>query len=356
MIPTSTAWFYQNILKPALFRFPADDVHETFLQLGEILGNSQLARSSTALLWKGPDLKPLKVDGMNFPSPVGLAAGFDYGACLIGIAPSLGFGFQTIGTITAQSYPGNSPPMLGRAPLSQSLWVNKGFKNAGMSILGPKIKKAVKRIPLGISIGASNRLYSSVEDQIKEYAKAFHYFEEHPAGHDYYELNISCPNLQSAFDFSEPEHFRKLLQEFNSWHVSRPTWLKMPIDTTNSQFIELIKLADRSALRGLIIGNLTKDRSNPNLWQSEVAKFSKGGFSGKPCQARSLEKIRIARHVTTDRFTIIGCGGIFSGEDVEYALEAGANLVQIVSALVYQGPQIVGQMKNWLKKNSAYIE
>lgn len=340
-----SAWSYQNVVKPAFFSFPPDRVHETLSRTGEILGDLAPARFLLRQLWaySNPMLEQT-VAGISFPNPVGLSAGFDYHAQLTRVTPDLGFGWHTIGTITHGAYGGNQPPMLGRLPLSRSLWVNKGFKNLGAKATIGKLTGKHLQIPTGISIGATNRQYRSVDEQVHDYTLAFQEFESSTLSHQYYELNISCPNLSAGSDFQKPAQLRKLLLAVDKLKLSRPVFVKMPIDTENHIFLELIDLIATSSCAGVIIGNLTKDYKNPALLQTETQRFIKGGFSGKPTFHRSNEKIKLAHHHAGERLTIVGTGGIFTAEDAYFKIRCGATLLQLITGMVYQGPQVIGQI------------
>ncbi len=343
-----TAWGYQSILKPVLFRFRADVVHESFSQMGELLGRTPTKNlMRAAWSYSDPRLEQ-NVAGIQFLNPVGLSAGFDYQAQLSKITPALGFGWHTIGTISIGAYSGNQPPMLARLPHSQSLWVNKGFKNPGAKAIIEKLGTNDFAIPTGISIGATNREYGSREEQIAEYCLAFQEFEDSGLRHQYYELNISCPNLKTGFGFYEPAALRQLLTAVQKLKLSRPVFVKMPIDQEMKDFLKLVEIIAEFKLSGLIVGNLTKDYGNPALFQVEAQKFTKGGFSGKPTVARSNEKIRAAYRLAGRELAIIGTGGIFTGADAYEKIKRGASLVQLITGMIYQGPQVIGQINREL--------
>lgn len=346
-----SAWAYQNAVKPAFFSFPADRIHETLSRTGEILGKLSPARFLLRQMWAYADpVLEQTVAGISFPNPIGLSAGFDYNAQLTQVTPDLGFGWHTIGTITHGAYDGNPPPMLGRLPLSRSLWVNKGFKNLGAKATIAKLTEKPLRIPTGISIGATNRQYRSVDEQIHDYELAFREFESSTLAHLYYELNISCPNLSAGSDFQKPAQLKRLLLAIDKLKLGRPVFVKMPIDTENDVFLKLIDLIATSNCAGVIIGNLTKDYKNPALLQTETQKFTKGGFSGKPTFHRSNEKIKLTCGHAGKRLIIVGTGGIFTAEDAYYKIRCGATLLQLITGMIYQGPQVIGQINRDLSK------
>lgn len=338
-----TGQMYRSVGKPMLFLFPADTVHHTMVKMGERMTHTPLqSLFSTIYSFEHPVLDQT-LDGIRFQTPSGLAAGFDYDVQLPEILPSIGFGWSTVGTITYEPYQGNPPPMLGRLPHSRSLWVNKGFKSAGAVALKEKIARLRVERPLGISVGATNRPYESENEQITEYIKAFETLGNNlPNTH--WELNISCPNLAAGNDFQKPPALARLLQQIDTLALPKPVYLKMPVDVTLAELVELLKVVERSSLRGIILGNLTKTADQRQFWLSERQRFKKGGFSGQPTARRSDFLIRAAHAYFQGSHTIIGCGGIFSAADAYRKIRQGANLLQFITGLIYQGPQLPGQV------------
>ena len=344
---------YQKIAKPIFFKFDAEDVHIFMLNLGEAMGNIAPVRLLTSMLFANkPPILSQKIAGLNFNSPLGLAAGFDYEAKLPRFLPSLGFGFTTIGTITNHSYQGNPKPRLGRLPKSKSLLVNKGFKNPGATTIIKKIATIHTSIPFGISIGQTNNgSLETISDAIADIVSTFKHFESKPLPHTHYELNISCPNLHTHLDFYQPKNSTKLLVEIQKLKLSRPVFIKLPIVLTDSEFSALLRaISPFKCVTGIIVGNLQTNRHHPTIDQQEVARFSRGNFSGLPTQARSLELISLAYKQYDNRFIIIGCGGVFSATDAYNKIAAGASLIQLITGLIYQGPQLVSQINHDLPK------
>ena len=349
MIPffsDATGFLYQRLLKPFLFRIDTELVHESFTFIGEQLGKSQLAKKTLRTLYSYDQSSLAQtLCGIHFSNPIGLAAGFDYDVRLTQILSSLGFGFQIGGTVTYESYNGNPKPMLGRLPKSQSLMVNKGFKSKGADAVIESLQGKVFPIPLGISIGSTNKTYTNLKEQIDEYGKTFSLFEKTNIP-SYYEINISCPNLK-VNPFSDPSIVNELFREVDSLRLRKPIFLKLFIDDQKAAQ-DVIKVAADHSIQGLVIGNLTKDRKNPALIQEEVNRFSVGNFSGKPTWDRSNALISYARKTFKDRFVIIGCGGVFSAEDAYYKIRLGANLIQLITGMIFQGPQLIGQINRRL--------
>lgn len=342
------AFIYQRIIKPIFFLFDAEFIHISHVFLGELLGKTFLKKNyvNWKLNYSSSKLKQ-KIAGINFPGPVGLAAGFDYEAKLTQILYSLGFGFQSVGTITNLSYKGNPKPRLGRLPKSRSLMVNKGFKNEGAETIKNKIQNLKYKIPIGLSIGMSNNIsIKNINDATEDIMASFRTFENSKIKNSYYELNISCPNLiNTATDFYKPVNLNLLLESIGRLKIKKPIFVKMPISITNKEFFSLLNIvSEHKIIKGIIIGNLLKDRISPLLDKQEVKKFKVGNFSGKPCEQRSNELIKLTYERYGNKLIIIGCGGVFSGQDAYEKIKLGASLIQLITGMIYQGPQLISQI------------
>lgn len=341
------AFFYQKIMKPILFLLDPEFIHNLMVSRGELMGKTFLKNYlNWKLNYKSSKLKQ-KIAGINFIGPIGLSAGFDYEAKLTQVLYSFGFGFQSIGTITNLPYEGNPKPRLGRLPKSRSLMVNKGFKNLGVEKVSQKLSPLNFKIPLGISIGMSNsKLIKNTNEAIKDIINSLKILEKYKVKNSYYELNISCPNLINArADFYKPENLNQLLQSINRLKLKKPVFIKMPIDKSNQEFLALLKIICQFIfVKGVIVGNLFKDRNSSLLNKQEVKKFKVGYFSGKPCEPRSNELIKLTYGKYGKKLIIIGCGGVFNGQDAYKKIKLGASLIQLITGMIYQGPQLISQI------------
>ncbi len=344
---------YKKIIKPILFLFPADDVHTYFLKKGSLLGRFNFSKSLVKkfFLHKNESLEE-NVVGIDFTNPIGLAAGFDYDADLIDILPSVGFGFHTIGTVTYLPYAGNPKPMLGRLPQSKSLLVNKGFKSMGLLSVLKKINKRRKEIPLGLSIGSTNQPYKKIEEMIDDICASFQmalredYF-------DYFELNISCPNLINVENlkdkFDEPIGLGMLLNKLSYLGINRPLFIKMYLEKSEESTLKLCEVANTyKFVSGFIFSNLVKDRSNPAFDKEEIENAGRGNFSGKPTEKITNNLISAVYKKYKDRFVIIGCGGVFTGADAYEKIKRGATLIQMITGMIYEGPSQIGNINKEL--------
>ncbi len=341
---------YQNALKPALFLLDPELVHLSAFEVGEFLGSTNLTRNFLTSIYK-EEFKNLsqRLNNIDFSLPVGLAAGFDYQAQLTQVLPCLGFGFTTIGTITNLFCQGNKKPRLKRLPNSRALLVNKGFKNPGADEIVESLNGQSFKIPVGISIGRTNVEYEmSFEDSVADIVCCFSKFEKAQVNNSFYELNISCPNLYGQISFYPQENLKKLLSSVDRLNISKPIYIKMPIEKTDEETYEILDLISGFSPAGVIFGNLQKDRKASSINNAEIAACGKGNISGKPTFNRSNELISLTYKSFRDRFTIIGCGGIFSAEDAFEKISRGASLVQLITGMIYQGPQLIAEINSGL--------
>ena len=339
-------FLYINIIKHIFFLFDAETVHNSLTSFGQILGEIKplvwLVKKFTNV--EDPALIQT-LNGIHFSNPLGLSAGFDYEAKLTKVLPMIGFGFGTIGTITNKPYEGNPLPRLGRLVRSRSLLVNKGFKNLGIDETLKKLWGENFDIPIGLSIGVTNS--KTITDQdvaVQDIVKAFKAAEKSSVPFSYYEMNISCPNLSTKVEFYSPDHLDKLLSAITKTSPSKPIFMKMPIDKTDTEILEMLKVIDKYPIKGVIFGNLQKNRQDPSLDHMEIKDCPKGNFSGKPTEKRSNELIKLTYKTYKDKFTIVGCGGIFSAEDAYKKIKLGASLVEMITGMIYMGPQIITEI------------
>lgn len=343
---------YKLFAKPLFFVLSPDWVHDQAMFWGEIAGQIPLKRYilSRMFLYKNSSLKQ-KIAGINFENPIGLSAGYDYKASFVQILPSIGFGFETVGTITNEPCQGNEKPRLGRLPESQSLLVNKGFRNPGAEAIIDKLKKRSFHFPFGISIGRTNSLEiaGTQKSAISDIVSSFKKFEKSKVKNLYYELNISCPNLKGGVSFYPPKELNALLIAVGKLKIKKPVFVKMPIEKSDAEVKEMLDIiAKFKWINGVIIGNLQKNRKDPSFINHEITSAGVGNFSGKPTFRRSNELIRLAYRDYGKRFTIIGCGGVFNAEDAYRKIRYGASLIQLITGMIFEGPQRISQINQGL--------
>ena len=344
---TVFSFLYVHLLKPILFLLDPERVHNGFTTVGNLLGKSEVTRKLTSLFfaYQSPTAQIVR-DGILFPNRVGLAAGFDYNGEMAEILGPVGFGYHTVGTVTYQPYGGNPKPRLGRLPDSKALIVNKGLKSLGAPEVAKKLSQMQFSVPVGISLASTNTHFDSEEDQLLDILKGFLVFEKSRVNHSYYELNISCPNTFGGEPFTSPDRLEVLLSAVDTLNLSRPLYLKMPIDQSHKETLQMLAVADVHNVQGVIFGNLTKDKSNPDVTEADrkTWKTRKGNLSGAPTFNRSNALIKLTRDNFYDRFTIIGLGGVFDAKTAQAKLDAGADLIQLITGMVFGGPQTIGSI------------
>jgi dihydroorotate dehydrogenase len=334
---------YQRGLKPMLFRFDPEVVHDTFVKMGEMVGRYRISRTLIGLVYDVRGKASARVvDGIRYRTPVLLAAGFDYNGRLTRILPRVGFAGEEIGSVTARPTEGNPRPRLTRLVRSHSLVVNKGLRNDGVEALIQLLKRTPRHpdFVLGISIARTNDAASAKEAAgIEDYFTTLRRLVEEEVG-DFYTINISCPNVHGGESFTDAARLEPLLARLATVQHDRPMYVKMPINLSWEAFAELLEIVDRYGLHGVVIGNLNKQYEELDD-QTEAPATYRGGLSGRPCSRRSTDLIRRTREMYGTRFTIMGCGGILSVEDAMEKLEAGADLLQLVSGMIFEGPHLI---------------
>lgn len=342
---------YQSVLKPILFRFDAQMIHDSMTSFGAQLGKHKTLQSITSRFF---DFEHASLNqtilGIDFKNPIGLSAGFDYRAQLTEILPSIGMGYGTVGTISNKPYEGNPKPMLGRLPKSKSLLVNKGFKNDGIDALIAQHQGKTFSIPIGLSLGKTNRKEPMTQaEAVQDVVEVFQKAVRANLPFSYFELNISCPNLFGVVSFYPPENLKQLLIALTIVEINKPVFVKMPITETDEAIRAMLEVITQFPfIKGVIFGNLWKDRASSDFDAEEIKKATKGNFSGKPTFQRSNELIELTYKEFGTRFVIIGCGGIFTAEDAYKKIRLGASLIQMITGMIYQGPHVVGEINRGL--------
>ncbi|MFN6529012.1 quinone-dependent dihydroorotate dehydrogenase [Nostoc sp. ChiSLP03a] len=283
--------------------------------------------------------------GLNFPNPVGLAAGFDKDGVAAGIWSNLGFGFAELGTVTFHAQPGNPRPRLFRLPLDKAALNRMGFNNSGAAVMAARLKQRqhelIRSIPIGINLGKSK--ITPLEAAAQDYLESFRLLKD--LG-DYFVVNVSSPNtprLRSLQDASMLSAILDLLQQENT--TQKPIFVKIAPDLSWEAIADIITLAKTYQLAGIIATNTTISRDGLKTQAIDQTGKSPqeeaGGISGEPLRDRSTEVIRFIWQQTQGQIPIIGVGGIFSPEDAWEKITAGASLIQVYTGWIYEGPMMV---------------
>ncbi len=341
------AWLYKHVAKPVYFRLDPEKVHDRMTAVGEFLGRHAVTKWITSRLFRYDNqLLEQTIIGIRFSNPIGLAAGFDKNAQLMDILPSVGFGFEEIGSITGETCEGNPKPRLWRLPESKGLVVNYGLKNDGCEAIALRLGRKKFDFPIGTSIAKTNSPATvDVGAGIADYEKAFRAFSS--IG-QYFTVNISCPNAFGGEPFTDPARLELLLSRLDLIRTDKPIFLKLPVDLSIPELDALTAVADRYRVHGIILSNLTKNRTRSEIKPEEIAGITKGGISGKPTFDASNVLIEHLYKTTGKRFVIIGCGGVFSAEDAYEKIKRGASLVQLITGMIFEGPQIIGEINRGL--------
>lgn len=333
---------YRNIFKKIFFLFDAETVHDFFTITGKILGSNFITRGITSFFFNNPDLKILnqKIHGIHFKNPIGLSAGFDKNAELTKIIPEVGFGFEEIGSITGEACTGNAKPRLWRLIKSQALVVYYGLKNDGCEKISTRLSHKKFKIPIGVNIAKTNcQATTNTETGIADYVKAYRHFLH--IG-DYFTINISCPNTFGGEPFHNGEKLDKLFTALEKYPTKKPVFIKISPDLSEEQIDEILKISKKHHVSGFICTNLTKKRENLKILDKKVPKD--GGISGKAVEELANKMINTLYKKTKGKYTIIGCGGIFSAADAYKKIRLGASLVELITGMIFQGPQLISEI------------
>jgi dihydroorotate dehydrogenase len=328
-----------SLLRPALFRLDPETAHDTALQFLSFLRATGLI---SLVAERIPEV-PRTVMGLDFPNPVGLAAGLDKnGDCIDGLA-ALGFGFIEIGTTTPLPQSGNPKPRLFRLPQASAIINRMGFNNDGVDKLIENVKRAGYRGILGINIGKN--AVTPIEQAADDYLICLRKVYAHAS---YVAVNISSPNTKNLRELQGAGALDELLaklkteqQKLADTHGKYvPIALKIAPDMENEQVVQIAGLLMRHRIDAVIATNTTLSREGvENLPHSE----ENGGLSGAPLCDRSNRVIRLLAGKLQGSLPIIGVGGILSGIDAAEKIRAGASLVQLYSGLIYRGPALVAE-------------
>ena len=336
---------YKAILKPLFFMRDPEIVHDGMSAVGEFFGRHAITRSLASAFFSYSNKRlEQNILGTKFPNPVGLSAGFDKDAKLTDILPHLGFGFAEVGSITGEPCVGNPKPRLWRLRKSKSLLVYYGLKSEGCEKVSGRLRGKKFLIPIGTSVAKTNcRETAEVSAGIADYVKAYKAFADIGS---YTTINISCPNAFGGQPFTEAGRLDKLLRETDKIKTKKPVLLKISPDLAKKEIDAIINVAEKHHVHGFICTNLTKNRSNKKIFDKNVPEV--GGMSGKVVEYLANDLIAHVYKKTKGKFIIIGCGGVFSAEDAYKKIKLGASLIQLITGMVFNGPQAISEINQGL--------
>jgi dihydroorotate dehydrogenase len=290
-----------------------------------------------------PSSKPKKLFGLNFPNPIGLAAGLDKNGVALPAWAALGFGFIEIGTVTAKAQPGNPKPRIFRLPEEQALINRLGFNNDGADAIAQRLSALRKSgrwpaVPVGINIGKSRA--TPLEQATDDYLYSFRRLRDFA---DYITLNISSPNTPGLRELQEPEKLSELLRTINNeaGAAPKPLVVKISPDLSDAELKTILAVCEENGVSGIIATNTTLDHSSIPQQMDQA-----GGLSGAPLRNKSTALVReIAARST---IPVIASGGIFDAESAREKFQAGAQLIQLYTGFVYRGPQLLREIMDMM--------
>lgn len=287
--------------------------------------------------------------GIDFHTPVGLSAGFDKNGEIIPMISRLGFGFGTVGSVTAVKCAGNPRPWFYRLPKSKSLVINAGLANDGSEAILKRIHyysaKAIGQFPVVLSVAKTNsQKVVDIKTGIADYVTTVKRAKKEPRI-KMIELNISCPNAYGGEPFTTPERLEQLLNAVDAVDLKQPVTVKMPIDHEWPAFKKLLDVIVEHKVAAVTISNLYKDRASLDL-KDYLPDSIKGNLSGEPTWQKSNDLISKTYLGYGDRLTVIGVGGIFTAEQAYTKIKLGASLVEIITSVIFIGPQLAAEIND----------
>lgn len=317
--------FYASVVRPLAFIVDPERIHE--LAMGLI--RRGLIRS---LPFTDQRLRQTFF-GVDFPNPLGLAAGFDKNAVALGHWHRLGFGFVEAGTVTALAQPGNPRPRLFRLPADRALINRLGFNNDGAEAVAERIAVARPVIPVGINLGKSR--VTELDNAVEDYAASFRLLHRHGA---YMVVNVSSPNTPGLRTLQDRGPLTDILQALKAIAPEKPLFVKVAPDLEFDALDDLLKVCLDAGCTGLIATNTTLSREGLSADPHEA-----GGLSGVPLAARSDAVLtHLAR--ASSSMILMGVGGIFTADDLYRKISLGAHLAQVYTGWVYGGPSFVPRL------------
>jgi dihydroorotate dehydrogenase len=325
---------YERLVRPLLFSLDAEPAHDLTIRL---LGSaSHFGVALSALRSFQPTSKPKTVFGLNFPNPVGLAAGLDKNGVALPVWAALGFGFIEIGTVTAKAQLGNPKPRIFRLPTQRALINRLGFNNDGADAMTDRLRrlrnsKRWPTVPVGINIGKSR--VTPLDQATEDYLYSFRLLREFA---DYITLNVSSPNTPGVRELQEPQKLSDLLQVIGNepGAAQKPVVVKISPDILSAELKAILAVCEEHHVAGIIATNTTVDHSSipPQLDQE-------GGLSGAPLRERSTALVR--EIAARSAIPVIASGGICDTASAREKFQAGAQLIQLYTGFVYRGPRLL---------------
>jgi dihydroorotate dehydrogenase len=342
---------YKIFIRPVLFLFPPEFIHHLTFSILKLAGKIPgLMKLISVFYHLESKYLERTLFGITFKNPVGLAAGFDKDAKLIDELAAFGFGFIEIGTLTPRPQPGNDKPRLFRLPKDKAVINRMGFNNQGVDVAVERLKNRKSKVIVGGNIG-KNKVTPN-EKAFEDYNTCFEALYPYV---DYFVVNVSSPNTPNLRALQEKEPLKKLLSEVKALSLAKekpkPVLLKIAPDLNESQLNDVVEILLETKTDGVIATNTTISRDGLTTSPAKITAIGNGGLSGKPLNQRATEVIAFLRSKLGAHYPIIGVGGIMSAQDAIDKLAAGADLIQVYTGFIYEGPGLVKDIsRRMLKK------
>ncbi len=343
---------YKAFVRPVLFSLPPEVAHNVSMSMLSALSHLPNQAFFFRDLLKVPNI-PVKCMGMDFPNPVGLAAGMDKAATALPVWESMGFGFSEIGGVTQHEQPGNPGPRMFRVKSHQALINRMGFNNPGADAFAEQLEEWVERSlwpahPVGINLGKS--LITDISKAHFDYLYSFRKLRRYA---DFFVINVSSPNTAGLRSLQEKDALSRIVEtvmEENTGTDRRPVLVKVSPDLAEEELADVLQVSLDFGLAGIVATNTTSER--PTLPRKPPADSysEKGGLSGAPLEKRSNEVLRFLYDQSGGRIPLIGVGGIHNLESTLDKFRNGASLVQLYTGLVYEGPMLVVRILRGLRE------
>ena len=344
----SILYYMYRLLRPLLFLFSAETAHKFTIKL---LSIARFVPFVPLLMRKffcynHPSLRR-EVLGIDFPNPVGLAAGMDKNAVAYNPMADLGFGFVEIGSVTPKPQQGNPKPRCFRLVKDKAIINRMGINNVGVKQVVRNLQRCHPRVIIGgnISKNATTPNDMAYRDFEKAFAQLYDYV-------DYFVINVSCPNVRDLRNLQAVDSLSTIIKHLTEIRrycdVYRPILLKLSPDLTPAMLDQMIELVMLSGLDGVVACNSTTSREDLTTDKENLAAIGEGGLSGAPMKEKALRVIRYIHEKTNGNLPIIGVGGIMTPQDAKEMLEAGASLVQVYTGFIYQGPTFIRKILKYI--------
>jgi len=346
---------YTRLVRPVLFRLDPERAHHLAVEACRWAGRLPLVpQLAERLLTVADPMLLTRVAGLELANPLGLAAGWDKSGRALAMLGHLGFGAVEIGSVSADPSAGNPRPRLFRLPEDRAIVVNYGLPNDGAAVVAERLGSSpVRRVPIGMNIVKTNRGPGAEDDTpdaiVDDYVRSVELLQ---GAADYLMLNLSCPNAPGGVDFfGEPANIGRLLDALSALGIRRPVFLKLEPSADPVFLDRLLEVADTHSYIAGFSFNLPIGKpadlslkTPPHVWERWP-----GAVSGSPVAATINRSVAaLYRLMPRGRYTIIAAGGVFTAADAYEKIRLGASLVQIYTALIYEGPGIVPRINRGL--------